>query len=1164
MNILHAQTDPPLLDRLKQMLASSARADIAVGYFFISGFEAVADELSRQQKVRILVGRIDRHVLEEVASGLQQAEALQEKLAADSLVRRREQEQAARAAVNQVSEGVARLPQTAGSQGAVKRLRDLISAGKIEVRSYARGVLHAKAYLCWYENHAEPGAAIVGSSNFTLAGFTGNTELNVRVTGDAEMIELDRWFAELWKDSIDITADLLAELDRSWPIAATPPYHIYLKALYELHKDDLFSGDDTLAPPRQVQLANFQWDAVRQALSIIEEHGGVYVADVVGLGKSFIGSEILRQLQLSYPNDGPPLIICPRNLVPQWERYNELFGLGAEVVSQSMIAPPPELRFDEDSGRYLDAEDPERGINLSVTYGNRGPVLVDEAHNFRNDSARYRGLQSYLDHGNHRVVLLSATPQNLSPRDIYRQIRFFLDEVEHGLKIEPIALSDFIRAAEEWYSYRVAEETYDQEFAAWAKDGRKGPPPIKPDEPSTPRADIEELLRPVVIRRRRRDIKELYPDAEVSGKPVRFPEPDLNNIPYRLDRVYRKAGPFSRLEDLLHAHTAARYRAVDYLNPSALGRPEYTDLRRARNRIANLMRALLFKRLESSIVAFRSTLSTLITSNRNFAASLDQGFVPVGRTATRLLSGQTFDADELLDVLADEEATSGAGRPKLVHPVSDFNLVVWRGALDADYNVLSEIQRKIQPIKPEDDDKLLELRKFLAKPDVAKNKVLIFSEAETTVEYLYEQLNPGGKDRSIARLSGATKTSLANTVKRFSPKAQLRPGEKIPGPEIRVLIATDVVSEGQNLQDCFRVINYDLHWNPVRLIQRFGRVDRIGQDRRPRLHNFWPDTDVDAHLDLTQRLLRRIQAFHDFIGLDTRLLSDIEKLNARAMYRIYEQQRLPDPDQGFDGLAAHQRGIALLQQIQKANPDLWKIIESLPDGIRSAVGVHPPSPPGQESPDESAFVQRVFEIEGAQLPLQRPSESPAAVFAGPRAGETATLFETQGVRGAYATGDDLMPRSVTPAQLVSAIECARDTPPATLPENTNERVMAALAAFKGSCSQRLGEHRRPGTDTRLRRWLSKQLSIAREQSLDDTDELKRIDVLRLIFLDHLAPQVIAPLRDTRDAGLEGSQIIARLEALREKFRLTPPDPDETSAAPPPAVIRTVCSDGLVT
>ena len=262
MDILHARTDPTMLQRLRDMLGSSIRADVAVGYFFINGFEEVAEDLERLDKIRILVGRTDGRVLEEVAAGLQQADALQAQLSADGLIQRRQQAQLAQQAVAHVGQGITNLPQSKGSEKAVAKLRDLEASGKIEVRAYLRSTLHAKAYLCWYDDHADLGSAVVGSSNFTLAGFSGNTELNVRITGDAEMKELKRWFDELWQDSKDINDSLLVELNRSWPLAQTPPYHAYLKALYELYGEEVSGGEPAPIPPRDIALANYQMDAV--------------------------------------------------------------------------------------------------------------------------------------------------------------------------------------------------------------------------------------------------------------------------------------------------------------------------------------------------------------------------------------------------------------------------------------------------------------------------------------------------------------------------------------------------------------------------------------------------------------------------------------------------------------------------------------------------------------------------------------------------------------------------------------------------------------------------------------------------------------------------------------------------------------------------------------
>ena len=269
---------------------------------------------------------------------------------------------------------------------------------------------------------------------------------------------------------------------------------------------------------------------------------------------------------------------------------------------------------------------------LAQQYPNRGPVLVDEAHNFRNLNSRSKGLREYLEAGDHKVVLLSATPQNLGPMDIYRQLRLFLDDTEHGLPLEPLNLEAYFSNAQKWIEYRMVHENYLIEFEAWDRDHPTATPPVAPREPTVPRASIEQVLGPVFIRRRRRDIRDLYGDtATVNGQPVRFPDPRLENVEYRLDRVYARAGTFKEITDALEAHQAWRYQASTYLGEEFKERPEYRGLLRARDRIAGLMKVLLLKRLESSVAAFRSTLNSLIQSNRNFREALGSGLRPCWR-----------------------------------------------------------------------------------------------------------------------------------------------------------------------------------------------------------------------------------------------------------------------------------------------------------------------------------------------------------------------------------------------------------------------------------------------------------------------------------------------------------------------------------------------------
>ncbi len=1181
MNILHATSTPPLLDRFKEMLKYSYRADIAVGYLFVSGFNAVADELGKLEKTRVLVGKVDRPTLDEIARGVQQAEAIQAQVASDSIVKRSARGEIGASAVTTIAEGVARMPQTDGAQESVRRIRDLIAGGTLEIKTYPKGVLHAKAYLCWYKDHADPGSAIIGSSNFTLAGFTGNTELNVRVTGDAEMAELRRWFDALWDESVDVTQDVAVELTRSCPHAQTPPYHVYLKALYELYKDEL--GERSLEPKKRgaPELANFQLDAVRRGLRMVERHGGCFVGDVVGLGKTYVGAELVRQLQFTEPPGRHPLIVCPAGLVSMWEGIAERFGIGAEVVSMSAIGPPPALAFDEEHGAYVEDVPTGPGVNLQQAFPNRGVVLVDEVHNFRNPaSRRYAALSRYLWGGDHRVVLLSATPQNLGPADIYHQLRLFLDALTHGLDLEPLHLENYFRAVQRWYEYRVGLENWKEDYQRWQAmqgltKGKPQPPPIPPDQPREPFASIEQVLNPTFIRRRK-DISELYgDDVEVAGKRVRFPEPVLENVAYRLDKVYARAGDFSWLLQRLEAHRGARYLAHDYLHPHAQDKDDYKDLLRARNRIARLVRFLLFKRLESSVAAFRATLDTLHRSNRNFRQALQEGVVPIGQTATNVLAGERFSVDELLERLNREEArrrAAGAQRQKLVHPAADFDVPRWIAGLDADDAILEQLRESVGKVTPDDDDKLRELRAFMARPEVTQDKLLIFSEAEATVDYLHAQLNPGGADPSIEHLSGANRDALPAIVKRFAPKTNLREKEKMPGPPVRVLIATDVISEGQNLQDCARVLNYDLHWNPVRLIQRFGRVDRIGTEHdQIFLHNTWPDTQVDAQLTLTERLRNRIQAFHDFIGLDAPLLSDTERLNPGAMYRIYQEKRLPDQDDVLDDVAAFQRGVTLLQKLAKDDPELWKTVTNLPDGIRSAVPARVPSGKDLEQMRFESMLagvttqQALFPPAAVQLPLGSPQfeASVEQPLEEAQPGETVVLFKHGDRAASYAVGANLKPRLISPNQLITAVECAPETPAAPLPPDTNKRVMAAYEATRQQAETRLGRARRTGADTNVRRYLARELRLARREFVDDPEELARIDLLRQIFLGYLRANVQPEVDEVYRMRLTGESLLRRLDALRERHRLTTASSDETDApAAATEVVRIICSDAL--
>ena len=581
MTILHAHSAPLFTEHLRSVLAEANgvphSVDIAVGYFYLSGFTQVADLLAaRPGRVRILIGRTDTPTRAEIAAGYNPREPS----AGYHTGQNRRDETAARDdTLENVGRNAAAQTQDDASEAGIKSLAQLIADGRVDVRAYVKDRMHAKAYIGYTGLESAPGTAIIGSTNFSKAGFTGNTELNYPVTHGGDIGEIRQWFERLWNESEPVGDRVVEQLNNSWPLATPEPYLIYLKVLYELYGDTL--GKEMAAPgPPPVELTDYQQDAVNAGLAMLERHGGCYIADVVGMGKTYVGAEILRRLSISERDAGDPLIICPASLREMWERACGRFGLhDADVLSR---------------GRLTEANvDGDRSLQKMLR--NAGPVLIDEAHGFRNNSQRRRVLLNLLKGAKaHKAILLSATPQNLAPRDILQQLELFLNPADHGLPGVAGNLS--------------------QHF----------PPDPANAEPQR----IAGVLQHVLIRRRRRDIQENYPNSTLDGRPIEFPDPRLENLDYKLDHAYRKAGGIEKITGLLKQYQAARYRPGKYLHEDRKDRPEYANIVRSqRGNLAGIMTTNLWKRLESSIPAFQSTLDVLIDSNRRFRDQILNGAV---------------------------------------------------------------------------------------------------------------------------------------------------------------------------------------------------------------------------------------------------------------------------------------------------------------------------------------------------------------------------------------------------------------------------------------------------------------------------------------------------------------------------------------------------------
>jgi len=1068
-----------LVDHIQRILPGSEAAKFAVGYFFLSDLEAVADQLANVKELRLLIGNTSsRQTIEQIAEGYRRLEQVQNAAEALAYPKRTEMALAAEATAANIGETAALMDQTDQAEKLVSTLVRLIEEGRLKVRVYTKGRLHAKAYIFDYgpiydaQGHPLPreerGIAIVGSSNFTLSGVTTNTELNVLVHGNANHAELTRWFNALWNEAQDFEAHLMRELRQSWPLVQVTPYEIYLKTLYELVRETLEGAeaaeflwrDDITAV-----LTEFQDRAVRQAIQMIRRYGGCFVADVVGLGKSYIGSAIIRHFVRH--DRARPLIICPAGLVKMWEHYNEAYELNARVLSMGAL---------REDGRY-GAE----WMLHDERYRYRDFVLVDESHNFRNtNTQRYRVLQSYLAADERRCVFLTATPRNKSVWDIYNQLKLFHQGDLTDLPIDPPNLREYFKLVE-------------------AGDRR-----------------LPALLAHLLIRRTRNHILRWYGyDAEtdrrvdpdnfapyregkrrayvlVGGRKQFFPRRELHTIEYSIEATYQ--GLYQELRRHLGRPrppgerpdpdelTYARYGLWHYVRPEKRQVRPYAELQRAGANLRGLMRIMLFKRFESSVYAFRETLRRLLHIHEAFLQALDQGFVPAGEEAQALLyESDQWEEQALMDAL---EQVSGR------YDLADFDVDALRADIEQDRQVLKRMLELVEPITPDRDAKLQTLMRWLDQPPLNQGKRLIFTQYADTAKYLYENLDPDGTRADIEVIYGRDR-NRAEIVGRFAPKAN--PAHRMPEdtPEIQTLVTTDVLAEGLNLQDCDKVVNYDLHWNPVRLIQRFGRIDRIGSEHEV-IHgfNFLPETELEKALGLKEKLARRIQEIHETIGEDAAILDPSERLNEEAMYTIYTRGDIgryeeDDADEFVDLNEAEE----IIRQLKEQQPELFQRIADLRDGIRC----------GRAAGQRGTFV-----------------------FC--RAGRYKQLFLVDD-RGEIITRD--VPR------ILAWLKCDPDTPAEPLPPGYNQRVMAIKRLFDSEVQARRAEREHTLPLTKAQRYVLRELRILYD-SCEDDDLRSQIALLEAAFRQpNPKPAVRTELNRIRREGLTG---LALLETLSRRVR----------------------------
>ena len=813
----------------------------------------------------------------------------------------------------------------------LRRLSAQMKDEKVCVKLYLREPLHAKLYLAHRpDDNFNKIQAIMGSSNLTYSGLTKQGELNAEF-GDSDSAEkLASWFDDRWEDKfcLDITKELIEIIDNSWAgDKEIPPYYIYLKTAYHL-SEEARSGIKEFSIPTEFRgaLFDFQQTAVKIAARHLnnEKRGGAMIGDVVGLGKTITACAIAKMYENTFGSN--TLIICPANLQDMWAKYRKQYDMKADIMSMSKP-------IDVDNARYYKL------------------IIVDESHNLRNSQGiRYRNIRDLIQKQDCKVLLLTATPYNKQYKDLSSQLRLFIDD-DMDLGIRPEA---YIRA--------IGGE---RKFAEKHEDFIRS---IKAFERSECQEDWQELMKLFLIRRTRTFIKENYAktDPKNKRKYLEFKDGHKSYFPDRIPKAVKfntvEGDQYSRLYskemiDFMESLKLPRYGLTHYLDEkkaeaaSKYERNLIDNLSRAGAQMMGFCKSTFFKRIDSSGYAFLLTLYRHILRNAVYIYAIDNKLkLPVSdentfpedfledadindANADSENSQEFFSNNNLLTIPKDMKAYMEKAET-YYNGLIGKNNVQWidskyfkrtlKQGLKKDCEQLLAMINLCEAWNPQTDQKLNELEKLLSNTH-KDEKVVVFTQYSDTANYIYKQLEKRGI-KYIEKVTGATKNSTS-IVERFSPISNKADIEK--ENELRILIATDVLSEGQNLQDAHIIVNYDLPWAIIRLIQRAGRVDRIDQSsEKIYCYSFFPADEVEKIISLRTRLNKRINENAGIVGSDEVFFEGNEQ-NLLDMYNE-KSGSLDGDDDDVDvdlGSFAYQ----IWKNATDANPKLKNIIPAIPN-----------------------------------------------------------------------------------------------------------------------------------------------------------------------------------------------------------------------------------------
>ena len=899
-----------LLKVLESLLMKSAKLDIATGTFEIGAFLSLGKTWQHLDGIRLLMGdETTRRTKEHLIKALQDA----------------------------TDDNIESVKEKDDTLHGLAAVRDAIRRGQIVVRVYDKAKFHAKLNLMHAQNSSPVDFATVGSSNFTNPGLTQNVELNSFITDAAHIEKLEAWYDARWEEASEVRAELLRTIERH--LRQYPPFTVYAKALHAYFRGREKPADEWEENESVIYqtLSQYQKDGYHAALQIADTWNGALICDGVGSGKTYIGLMLLER----YLRDNKRvLLITPKSVAESV--WNSQVSRQLRSKYGRLLREHYDIKLHTDLGR-------QRGISdddLDYFREHKDVIIIDEAHHFRNPSSNRGRLLMELAR-NKKLYLLTATPINNSIDDIYHLINYFAQN-NRGHFAE-IGVHDFRR------HFRNIEKRLE--------NGSETIDIVEQiEEDDFLRQDP--VLRQILIQRSRNYIK----DAEIaSGTHILFPKRVIEpTIDYSLRRVYRTL--YGELQDAFDRHDPFLNLAI-YNTAKYHKKPE-RQIENRQKQIVGLIRTLVLKRLESSWRAFEATIENLLLKmaewldrytperfamwegtntrwwgvvQKHIRERLQEDGILTQNTLQTLLSSVASNPSEEEDDLASVE-TDDDFIPKdhdldrlFNDVVDDMNFLT--GLLSRIYRLFYADELANEP-DTRQDDKLQQLLKLLKKHP--NEKLLIFTEFCDTARYLYRQLQYAGFE-DIEQIDSRRKVNREEVIERFSPCYNGKlPQDVVP---VQTLITTDVLAEGLNLQDASTIINYDLHWNPVRLMQRIGRLDRrldpeieVTLNRTdPTVHvwNFLPPAELDDILRLRRRVDGKILRISRTLGIEGQFVSPDDP---DETLRLFNER--------YEGIESIEELMNLeRQRISESHPKLWRQLSDLPMRLFSGKGIDDEPPP---------------------------------------------------------------------------------------------------------------------------------------------------------------------------------------------------------------------------